>query len=102
MPTHSAQSGVIPLSRAIDHYFELAPYLLVLTGFATLASSGGLDLPSIILVGAALAVRGYLLAKRLQFVISERWVTPLSAAFFVFFAVAYFLFSRAFLPSTVH
>src|SRR5206468_3166863 len=76
--------------------------LLVLTGFATLASSGGLDLPSIILVGAALAVRGYLLAKRLQFVISERWVTPLSAAYFVFFAADYFLFSRAFLPSTVH
>ena len=34
------QSGVIPLTQAIDHYFELALYLLVLTGFATLASTG--------------------------------------------------------------
>jgi protein-glutamine gamma-glutamyltransferase len=102
MAPQSSQSGVIPLARAIDHYFELALYLLVLTGFATLASTGGLDLPSIILVGVALAVRGYLLAKRYEFVISERWTTPLSVAYFVFFAADYFIFSRAFLPATVH
>ena len=67
-----------------------------------LASTGGLDLPSIVLVGLALAVRGYLLAKRRQFVISERWTTPLSIAYFVFFAADYFVVSRGFLPATVH
>jgi transglutaminase-like putative cysteine protease len=102
MASQSSQSGVIPLSRAIDHYFELALYLLVLTGFATLASTGGLDSPSIFLAGVALAVRGYLLAKRYQFVISERWTTPLSVAYFVFFAADYFVLSRGFLPATVH
>lgn len=102
MALESSQSGVIALTRAIDHYFELALYLLVLTGFATLASTGGLDPPSIILVGAALAIRGYLLAKRRQFVISENWTTPLSIAYFVFFAADYFVFSRSFLPATVH
>ena len=102
MAPEPSQSGIIPLTRAIDHYFELALYLLVLTGFATLASTGGLDLPSIILVGAALAIRGYLLAKRWQFVISERWTTPLSILYFVFFAADYFLFSRNFLPATIH
>src|SRR5271166_7058015 len=96
------QPGVIPLQRAIDYYFELALYLLVLTGFGTLASTGGLDLPSIILVGTALAVRGYLLAKRRPIVISERWTTPLTLAYFVFFAADYFIFSRSFLPATVH
>src|SRR5271169_921939 len=96
------QSGVISLSRAIDHYFELALYLLVLTGFATLASTGGLDLPTISLVGLALAIRGYLLVKRRQFVISERWTAPLSLAYFVFFTLDYFVFSRGFLPATVH
>ena len=64
MAPQSAQPDVIPLQRAIDHYFELALYLLVLTGFATLASTGGLDLPSTIMVGVALAVRGYQLAER--------------------------------------
>ena len=102
MASLSTQSGVIPLARAIDHYFELALYLLVLTGFATLASTGGLDLATILLVGIALAIRGYLLAKRYHFAISERWTTPLSIAYFVFFAADYFLFSRAFLAATVH
>src|SRR5215831_7561877 len=98
----SAQSGAIPLQKAIDYYFELALYLLVLTGFGTLASTGGLDIPSMALVGIALAVRGYLLAKRRQIVISERWTTPLTFAYFVFFAADYFAFSRSFLPATVH
>lgn len=102
MASDSRQSGVIPLEKAIDHYFELALYLLVLTGFATLAGTGGLDLPTILLVGAALAIRGYLLAKRRRFVISERWTTPLSIAYFVFFAADYFVFSRNYLPATVH
>jgi transglutaminase-like putative cysteine protease len=102
MSTHSPLAGVIPMARAIDHYFDLALYLLVCTGFGTLASTGGLDLPSIVLVASALAVRGYLLAKRRQFTISERWTTPLSVAYFIFFAADYLLFSRAFLPTTVH
>lgn len=90
------------MSRAIDQYFELALYLLVCTGFATLATTGGLDIPSLVLVGTALAIRGYLLAKRRRFVISERWTTPLSVAYFLFFAADYFLLSRGFLPATVH
>jgi transglutaminase-like putative cysteine protease len=97
-----SQSGATILQRSIDHYFELALYLLVLTGFATLASTGGLDLPSVILVGSALALRGYSLVRRYQLVISERWTTPLSVAYFVFFALDYFVFSRSFLPATVH
>jgi protein-glutamine gamma-glutamyltransferase len=102
MAPQSSQSGVIPLSRAIDHYFELALYLLVLTGFATLASTGGLDLPSTILVGVAMAIRGYMLSQRRSFVISENWTTPLSVAYFLFFAADYFIFSRSFLPATIH
>ncbi len=98
----NSQPGVIPVQKAIDKYFELSLYLLVLTGFATLAGTGGLDLPSVILVGAALAFRGYLLAKRRQFLIPERWTTPLSIAYFLFFAIDYLAFSRSFLPATVH
>src|SRR3984957_6324128 len=102
MAIQSSQPGVMTLQRAIDYYFELSLYLLVLTGFATLASTGGLDLPSILLVGAALAFRGYFLVTRYHFVISEGWTTPLSVAYFVFFALDYFVFSRSFLPATVH
>jgi protein-glutamine gamma-glutamyltransferase len=102
MASQLPQSVVSPLTRAIDYYFEVSLYLLVLTGFGTLASTGGLDLPSTILVGTALALRGYLLAKRRTVVISERWTTPLTVIYFLFFAVDYFLFSRNFLPATIH
>jgi protein-glutamine gamma-glutamyltransferase len=102
MPPPAPQPGVIPLPQAINKYFELSLYLLVLIGFGMLASTGGLDLPTILLVGAALAFRGYLLAERRRIVISERWTTPLTIVYFVFYAADYFLLSRAFLAATVH
>jgi len=67
-----------------------------------LASTGGLDAPTIALAGAVLAFRGYLLGKRRRIVISERWTTPLTILYVVFYAGDYFLLSRAFLPATVH
>ncbi|MGA6981421.1 MAG: DUF3488 and transglutaminase-like domain-containing protein [Candidatus Sulfotelmatobacter sp.] len=102
MSQSAIQPGLIPLPQAVNKYFELSLYLLVLTGFATLASTAGLDLPAIVLVGAALAWRGYLLAERRRVVISERWTTPLTIVYFLFYAADYFWFSRAFLAATVH
>jgi protein-glutamine gamma-glutamyltransferase len=102
MAQAAPQLDVIPLSQAINKYFELSLYLLVLMGFGTLASTGGLDLPTVLMVGAALAFRGYLFAKRRRIVISERWTTPLTIAYFIFYAADYFLLSRNFLPATVH
>jgi transglutaminase-like putative cysteine protease len=102
MTTLAPQLDVIPLGQAINKYFDLSLYLLVLMGFGCLASTGGLDAPTIMLVGAALAIRGYLLAKRRRVVITERWTAPLTIAYFAFYAADYFLLSRAFLPATVH
>jgi transglutaminase-like putative cysteine protease len=102
MPQSKPELDVIPLPQAINKYFELSIYLLVLMGFGTLASTGGLDLATILLVGAALAVRGYLFAKRRRVVISERWTTPLTIAYFLFYAGDYLLLSRSFLTATVH
>ncbi len=90
------------LSHAINRYFDFSVYLLVLVGFGMLASTGGLDLPTILLAGGALALRGYLLAERRPIVISDRWSTPLTIGYFVFYGVDYFLLSRSFLAATVH
>lgn len=92
----------IPLPAAIERYLELALYLLVLTGFGTLASTGGLDLPTVLLVGAALTLRGYLLVKRRAWLIPERWMTALTLAYVAFYLGDYFLISGSFLNSTVH
>ena len=102
MVSVAAKHDVIPLPKAIEKYFELAIYLLVLTGFGTLASTGGIDLPAIVLAGAALALRGYFLAVQRRVVISERWTTPLTIAYFIFYAADYFVYSRNFLAATVH
>src|ERR1039458_2095173 len=102
MPQASPQPGVIPVPQAINKYFELSLYLLVWMGFGALASTGGLGLPTMLLTGAALALRGYLQAERRRIVISERWTTPLTIAYFAFYGVDYFLLSRSFLTATVH
>jgi transglutaminase-like putative cysteine protease len=102
MPLPSKQFDVIPLPQAINGYFELSIYLLVLMGFGTLASTGALDLAAILLVGAALAVRGYLFAEKRRVAIPERWTAPLTIAYFVFYAADYFVLSRSFLAATVH
>ncbi|HLV86722.1 MAG TPA: DUF3488 and transglutaminase-like domain-containing protein [Candidatus Sulfotelmatobacter sp.] len=98
----ASQSAVKSWTQIVDFYFEIALYFLVATGFAVLASTGGLDLPSTILMIAALLLRGFSLSARRQFIIAERWTTPLTLVYFVFFAADYFALSRAFLPATIH
>jgi protein-glutamine gamma-glutamyltransferase len=102
MPQPNGRLDVTSLSHAINRYFDFSVYLLVLVGFGMLASTGGLDLPTILLAGGALALRGYLLAERRPIVISDRWSTPLTIGYFVFYGVDYFLLSRSFLAATVH
>jgi hypothetical protein len=102
VPRSAAHSGYISMAAAIDRYFIVSLYLLVLMGFGTLAGTGGLDLATVLFVGGALAFRGYLLTKRQNFSIPERWTTPLTILYFVFYASDYFLLSRSFLTATVH
>ena len=42
----SVNPGAITMAKAIERYFNVALYLLVLSGFSTLALTGGLDLPA--------------------------------------------------------
>jgi len=102
MALQPSQPAAASLTTAIDYYFDWALYLLVVSGFAALVSTGGLDLASTIFVVAALCVRGYLLLKSREAVISERWTTPLTLAYFAFFAADYFIVSHSFLMATVH
>jgi len=90
------------MAKAIERYFNVALYMLVLTGFGALASTGGLDLPAVVLVGLALALRGYQLLTRREFVIPERWTTFLTLIYIVVYAADYFFLSRGFLAASVH
>lgn len=102
MSEASINSDGITVAKAIERYFNVALYLLVLTGFGALASTGGLDLPAVVLVGMALALRGFQLLTRREFAVPERWTTLLTLIYvFVYFA-DYFFLSRSFLAATVH
>ncbi|MGA7295439.1 MAG: DUF3488 and transglutaminase-like domain-containing protein [Terriglobales bacterium] len=92
----------LTMPKAIERYFNLALYLLVLTGFATLASTGQLDLPAVILVGLALALRGYQLLVGREFVLPETWITVLTLLYILVYLVDYLFLSRSFLGATVH
>ncbi len=94
--------GPITVAAAIERYFNVALYLLVLSGFGALASTGGLDLPAVSLVGLALMVRGYQLLTRREFLIPERWTTVLTVVYIGVYLVDYFFLSRSFLGASVH
>ena len=93
----------ISLTAAIRRYFDVALYLLIFTGFATLASTGRLTIPTVVLVTAALLYRGYALSRRWrQALLSERWTNLLTIACVGFFVADEFIISRSFLSATVN
>ncbi|MGA2458962.1 MAG: DUF3488 and transglutaminase-like domain-containing protein [Terriglobales bacterium] len=92
----------ITMAKAIERYFNVALYLLVLTGFGALASTGGLDLPAVVGVGLALALRGYQLLTRSEFAIPERWTNILTLIYVFIYLADYFFLSRSFLGANVH
>jgi len=90
------------VSAAVGRYADWCIYALVAAGFITLAGTGGLDRLTIGAMSVALALRAYFLWQRRTVAISERSTTLLTLAYFVVFAIDYFVISRGFLPATVH
>ena len=89
-------------AAALQRYFEVALYLMVLTGFGTLASTGGLGVTAVFLVSAALLFRGYLLFRRRAWLVPERWTAFLTLGYVAFYVADYFLLSGGFLNATIH
>ncbi|MBV8475847.1 MAG: DUF3488 domain-containing protein [Acidobacteria bacterium] len=87
---------------AVERYFEVMLYLMVLSGFATLAETGQLDPSSVLLVIAALTVRGYLLIAQTEFVIPEQWTNYLILLLASWYCADLFWISGKFLVATVH
>jgi transglutaminase-like putative cysteine protease len=85
-----------------EKFFQASLYLLLVTGFTALTSTGKLDLPSLAIVAPALLVRGLHLVRGKTVMISERWTTYLTLFYFAFYAADYFLISQSFINATVH
>ncbi|HEV2697960.1 MAG TPA: hypothetical protein VGU90_08205, partial [Terriglobales bacterium] len=99
----AVDKGEVTLTAAIRRYFDVGLYLMIFTGFGTLASTGRLDLPTVVLVTGALLYRGYALSRRWRkALLSERWTNLLTIGCVAYFIADEFLISRTFLAATVH
>src|SRR5438128_575241 len=96
------QTGDFTLAAAIRRYFDVVLFLLIFSAFGTLASTGRLDLPTVLLVSAALLYRGFGLARRRQLLLPENWTNLLTIACVGFFVADEFLVSRNFLGAIIH
>ena len=95
-------NNVSGLSLILERYLDIALYLLVLTGFAILASTRTLNSLNLIFAIAALGARGYLLLSSKAFLISERWTNWLTVGYTAFYLADYFFVSGTFISATVH
>jgi protein-glutamine gamma-glutamyltransferase len=86
----------------INRFFQVSLYLLVATGFVTLASTGKLDAPALLLVSLALLYRGYLLVRGRTLQLPERWASYLTLGYMVFYVCDLFFLSGSFVSATVH
>src|SRR5438270_525036 len=87
---------------AIERFFQTSLYLLVLSGFMLLASTGRLDVASMLVVAVALLLRGILLLRNREFTIPEQWTNYFTIAYVAFYALDYLMISRSFINATVH
>ena len=93
---------LMPAAGPIERYFEVSLFLLVVTGFVTLLSTGRLDPLSLAMVSLALIARGTLLLRNRSAVIPEKYDTALTLSYLLFYAADYFLISGSFVTASVH
>ncbi len=91
-----------PVPAAVDRYFQGSLFLLVVTGFATLAGTGRLDLPSVVAVSTALMARAYLLLTNRTAVIPERWTSLATLVYVLFYTADLFLVSGSYVSASIH
>ncbi len=89
-------------SAAIERYFEVSLFLLVVTGFVTLASTGRLDIVSILAVSAALLLRACFMWRTRRVVIPDSWSSYLALSYILVFGADLFLVSGNFVTAAVH
>jgi transglutaminase-like putative cysteine protease len=98
----TAQPAQGLLSTVVDRYLQVCLYLMLLTGFAALAATGQLDLPSVVLVATAFILRGYSLLRSSNTTLSDATVRWLALFYGAFYFFDLFFLSGHFLNATVH
>jgi len=91
-----------PLRSGVERYYDYSLFLMVVTGFVTLAGTGKLDPAAMLSVFAALGLRAYHLATRRKLTLTVQTTTRLTIAYIFFYALDFFFLSNSFIAATVH
>src|SRR5436853_3690895 len=89
-------------SNPIERYSEISLYLLISTGFVTLAATGKLELPWHLFIVLALVGRGVLLVRDRTLTLPESWTNYLTLLYVAFFLVDFWFISANFVYAVVH
>jgi hypothetical protein len=103
-PSRLVAPGVAPTAPPeIEHLFQVSLFLMIVTGFGTLAATGKLDLLSLLLVFSALLLRGIFLLRQKPFVIPRPVTAWLAVVYLGVFVLDFFFFSgQDFVAPAVH
>jgi hypothetical protein len=78
---------------SVQRYFEISLLLTLTTGFITVTMTGKLDMVSIVVVSAALAVKLWSYSREVDMSLSPRTVTRISIFYILFYALDFLIFS---------
>ena len=87
---------------SVDRFYEFSLLGMLASGYLAVAGSGALDLPTLVLGGAALLLRLAMLARWVRLPIRESWVTIATVLYLCFYGLDVFFISREFLAATIH
>lgn len=103
-----AESPKHPMNVSVQRYFEVSLLLMLATGFVTVASTGKLDVVSIVVVCSALVVKLWSYVRSVNYSLGPRTVTRLSIFYIFFYGLDFVVFSSGpspidrMLEATVH
>lgn len=93
---------------SVQRYFEISLLLMLATSFITLATTGKLDLVSIVVVSASLLVKLWGYVREADYSLSPRTVTRVAIFYIFFYVLDFFIFTAGpslmdhMLGATVH
>jgi protein-glutamine gamma-glutamyltransferase len=86
----------------MKRYFELSTHTLVIAAFLSLAITGRLDAPAIVIFSIGIVWSLYRTWRQLPAMLNAEAIFYLSCGYIVFFVADNLILSRSFIPATVH
>lgn len=95
-------AGLAASPRSLERLFQASLLGMVTSGYLAVAGSGYVDLPTLLLMAAALLTRGLMVLGAIRLEFPPMAVNAATIAYVAFYPIDYLFVSREFLPATVH